>query len=165
MLQIITESRNLDFFLLTKVYQQSNDEKASQMNHKLSNNERALLVQQDFIDYMHAFFCQSGSFVAVWVEDGEYCAAARVEPFEDGFLLNGLETSPDYRNRGIGTNLLQSIVSYVQEKNLKPLYSHVSKSNHPSLRVHDKCGFVRIKDCARYIDGSVYWSSCTLCYK
>ncbi len=107
------------------------------------------------------FFLEEDTALAIWVEDGEYVSALRLEPYEDGFLICALETREDCRNRGYALALLQAVGREVS----KSLYAHVSKTNEASLAVHQKAGFHIIKDTARYLDGSADSKCCTLCRK
>ena len=43
-----------------------------------------------------------------------------------------------------------------------PVYSHVVKSNLPSLALHERLGFRRIQERALYLDGSLDHRACTL---
>ena len=43
-----------------------------------------------------------------------------------------------------------------------PVYSHVAKSNLPSLALHERLGFRRIQESALYLDGSLDHRACTL---
>ena len=101
-----------------------------------------------------------GAVYALWVEDGRYRSALRLEPYEDGLLLEALETAPKYRRQGYAEKLMRA----VQEAFPQKIYSHVSKRNKASLAIHEKCGFRQVLDYARYIDGSVAHNAITLCY-
>jgi GNAT superfamily N-acetyltransferase len=67
-------------------------------------------------------------------------------------LLEALETHPPHRRKGYAEQLIYAVLEkYRPEK----LYSHISHRNGPSIGVHQKCGFRKISDAARYADGSV----------
>ena len=51
---------------------------------------------------------------------------------------------PEYRNRGIGTELLRSILEEAEERN-KPVHIHVLRRS-PSVRLYYRLGFYRIAD-------------------
>ncbi len=116
---------------------------------------------QDYL--LNVFFQTSGAILALWEQEGRYVSGLRLEPYRDGLLLAGLLTAPDQRRKGHARQLIQA----VQEKLGAggKLYSHVDKKNAASLAVHQKCGFRIIKDCARYLDGSVDLKCCTLLYE
>lgn len=121
-----------------------------------------VLAEQDFEDYLRsAFFCLPGALYAIWQSEGQYCAAVRLEPFKDGLLISALETAPCFRRQGYAQCLLSALQTGTDQK----LYSHVDKKNVPSLSLHQKCGFIRIRDNARYLDGSVDGRCCTLLWE
>ena len=78
----------------------------------------------------------------------------------DGLLLEALETAPACRRHGYAAALVRAVMEVYGEKKI---YSHVSKRNTPSLRVHEKCGFRRIAEHAVYADGSVMQNHVTFC--
>ena len=46
--------------------------------------------------------------------------------------------------KGIGTKVINKIVDYgFNERNLHRIYSHILASNDASIRIHEKCGFIR----------------------
>jgi GNAT superfamily N-acetyltransferase len=160
MLYLADKLSRLTFSQLMAVYAESNRENAEEFWPELSENERLLRAEEAFYQYLkESFFKTSGAVYAMWMQGGKYAAALRLEPYEDGLLLEALETHPEYRNRGFASDLLTAVLEKFPEK----IYSHVGKRNTPSLRVHEKCGFRTIKDYAVYIDGSVNTKAWTLC--
>lgn len=134
MLKIVKKLSQLNFAELMRVY-----------------SPNSLQAEQDFYDYLRRdFFRQEGVFYAVWEEDGVYISALRLEPFRDGLLLEGLETRPERRRQGYAKNLLSQVLNETK----KPVYSHIHKKNAASQAVHMVCGFVKIQNCAVYIDSS-----------
>lgn len=124
-----------------------------------------LQAEQDFYDYTQAFFREYGGTYALWVKDGRYYSALRLEPYNDGLLLSGLETAQEARGKGYATELVRAVLERLSQTDHKRLYSHVRKNNIPSLKIHNCCGFQRILEHAVYVDGSVYHNSCTFCYE
>ena len=162
MLFLVRKPKELDFSQLMEVYSEGNRENAACFWPNLSEHQQILRAEQEFSAYLREdFFRVEGAYYAIWEEGGRYLSALRMEPFEDGLLLEALETRPDCRGRGYATQLLQAVLA--QES--RTIYSHVGKKNTASLRTHEKCGFVKISDCARYIDGSVSAGAFTLCKK
>ena len=142
-----------------EVYEESNRETGAQRWPRLSENEQILGAEEDFRYFLKDYFFKiEGAYYALWEESGRYCSALRLEPYEDGFLLAGLETKKDCRGKGFAAKLMQAVL----QLETKPVYSHVSRKNIASLRTHEKCGFRKISDCARYIDGSVSSNAVTL---
>ena len=67
-------------------------------------------------------------------------------------LLEALETRPEYRRRGYAEQLIKAVLVQLQPERL---YSHIGHKNVASIAVHLKCGFRKLADTARYLDGSV----------
>ena len=82
-----------------------------------------------------------------------------MEPFEDGYLLEALETDPAYRKMGYAKKLIQAVIECNQRCKI---YSHVHKRNYPSLATHEACGFTIYQDFARYISGTISCNAYTL---
>ena len=159
MLRMIRSMRELDFRALTDVYCDNEEI----LGHHDQSPERRLDAEQDFYRYLkEVFFRTSEACYAVWERDGRYLAALRLEPYQDGLLIEGLETRPDMRNRGFAKKLLFSVRASAGET---PLYSHVAKKNLASVRTHLSCGFDRLLEYAIYADGSVLQNCCTFCYR
>lgn len=160
MLHLAKKCSELNFSKLMELYEESNRENAVEFWPDLSENEQMLRAERAFYQYLQEdFFKVESAYYAVWKEDGRYLSALRIEPYEDGALLEALETKPDCRNRGYATMLMQAVL----KQEMRKIYSHVSKNNIPSLRTHEKCGFQKILDHAVYVDGSVSTNSFTLC--
>ena len=162
MLHLATKLRELNFSQLMGVYEEGNLENAELFFSDLPRGQQILQAEQSFYQYLReSFFFTDGAVYAVWIENGQYVSALRLEPYEDGLLLEALETAPDQRRKGYAEKLLRA----VQEKFPQKIYSHVSKKNTASLHVHEKCGFQKILDYAKYIDGSVVRTAVTLQYR
>jgi len=147
--------QQLHFGKLMEVYIERNLEKAAEAG--------LLQAEQDFYQYLRdCFFPTPGAVYAVWMEDGEYVSALRLEPYKDGLLLAALETAPKHRRRGCACQLVNAVLSQLPGQRI---YSHINKRNEASLAVHKKCGFRKIADFAAYIDGSVSDAAVTLCYQ
>lgn len=159
-LQVAEKLSQLRFSLLMDVYEEGNRENGRQMYPGLPENEQLLRAEASFYAYLtESFFKTPGAVYAMWTEQGQYVCALRLEPYQDGHLLEALETKPDHRNRGCAAALMKAVLERWPGK----IYSHVSKGNMASLAVHEKCGFQKILDHAVYIDGSVARNPWTLC--
>lgn len=166
MLKIITTLEQLHFGNLMYVYEESNLENAGVFFPDMDFNLAVLNTEQNFYAYLRdIFFTTEGAFYAVWEQKGAYVCALRMEPYQDGLLLEALETAPLQRKKGYATDLLKAVCAYLKRRGCCVIYSHVSKDNAASLRAHAACGFHRLLEYAVYIDGSVRMDSCTLCMK
>jgi GNAT superfamily N-acetyltransferase len=161
MLHLATKTHQLDFAQLMAVYVEGNAENGRELYPQLSPQEQILRAEQAFYQYLtECFFKTPQAVYAIWVENGEYLCALRLEPYCDGLLLEALETAPHARRQGWATKLIQAVQREFPQK----IYSHVGKRNAASLAVHRKCGFLQVQDYARYIDGSVARNAYTLVF-
>ncbi len=160
MLYIARNMRELNFRQLMDIYEEGNLENGAKVFSHYPKEQQVLLAEQDFYQYLQdCFFPRQDSVYAIWVADGRYVSALRLEPYQDGLLLEALETAPEFRNRGYASALVKEVLkAYTGNR----IYSHVAKNNKASLRTHEKCGFYRIREMAVYIDGSVTSMACTL---
>ncbi len=163
MLKIVNRMNDFSFGKLMEVYEEGNLENGQDMWPDEPEGRQIALAEQEFYSYLQqVFFKTEGAVYLIWEEQGVYVSALRLEPYQDGLLLEALETAPRYRNMGYGVRLVSAAVAYA---NGKKIYSHVSRKNIPSLRTHEKCGFVKVSDHALYADGSVDDRCCTLCHE
>ena len=161
MLYLATKLQELNFSQLMAVYEEGNRENAAIFFPELPEGQQMLRAEETFYQYLReGFFPVPGAVYVIWVENGKYVSALRLEPYEDGLLLEALETAPTQRRKGYAEQLMRA----AQAKFPQKIYSHVSKKNVASLAVHEKCGFRQVLDYAKYIDGSVDRKAVTLCY-
>ena len=162
MLYLARRLHQLNFTKLMAVYEEGNRENAAIFFPELPEGQQMLQAEQAFYQYLQeGFFSVEGAMYAVWIENGEYVSALRLEPYEDGLLLEALETAPGERKKGYAEKLIRAVQVEFPQK----IYSHVSKKNTASLKIHQKCGFCQILDYAKYIDGSVVRTAITLRYR
>lgn len=164
MLQILYSIDEIRYSQLMAVYEESNRSFGKIYYPYKSANEQLLESEQDLYSYLRSvFFKTRGGFYAVWTVSGKYVSALRAEPYEDGFLINGLETRPDQRNMGYAQDLLLAVVKHLIKSGNTPVYSHIEKHNTLSVRLHEKVGFHLLhRQHAVLLDGTV--SKDTLTY-
>ena len=161
MLIIARRMPELNTTMLMEVYAQSNQENGMEFYPDLSPAQQVLRVEERFLSYLREdFFRQKGVFYAVLAEGDQYLAALRLEPFDDGLLLEALETHPDFRRQGYGTSLIRQVLGTLETGT--KVYSHVSKRNKASLATHHACDFVQHKDFAVSVDGTITSRQVTL---
>ena len=130
-----------------------------------SGSLQNLEAQSVFLSYLHEdFFQHKGACYCLWVIDGVYKSALRLESYRDGLLLHALETEPASRKMGYGYSLVKSVLKYFFGTKYKCIYSHVEKRNIPSQKLHKKCSFQTIADTALLLDGTMTAHYDTLCY-
>ena len=156
--------KDLNFDLLMAVYEEALQKNAAELYPKLGRVEGFLQARQDFYQYLHqVFFPTKGAFYAICTEEGIYVSAVRFEPYKDGILLEAVETAPLHRKKGYARILLQEALLHIKECGVTKVYSHISKKNIPSIRLHTTCGFEKVADSAAYIDGDVSSRAFTFC--
>lgn len=166
MLLAASTLEEISFPQLMEVYRQTNLENGKILAPFDPEARQLQLAEADFYDYLHdSFFRQPSAQYMVWVEDGCYTSALRLEPYRDGLLLGALETAPEQRRRGCATRLIWAVQGELTHRGDVKLYSHVHKKNLASLTVHGNCGFQIIQDSATYLDGTVSAGAFTLCWK
>lgn len=162
MLKLVDALEDLPFGRLMEVYEEGNRENGAESYPHLSANLQLLEAEQDFYAYLKTFFRQEKAVYALWYEEDFLVSALRVEPYEDGYLISALETKPDCRNKGYGKKLLGEVCKCFGDL---PIYSHISRNNTPSRKVHFACGFLEILPYSRYLDGTVNDYCKTYCYR
>lgn len=155
MLKIIKNTNQLSYGQLMQVYYETNLKNSQRYASSVNDVSGILEAEQEHYLFLQEFFRERDAFLAVWAPDGTYKAALRIEPYQDGFLLEGLETAPDCRRQGYAKNLILHTLDYLSERGVRKLYSHIDMSNIPSVKVHESCGFLKLYDHALFVDGSV----------
>ena len=154
MLIVANKMSDLDFSQLMQVYCESNWENGKEIYPDELPEKAFLLAREDFYNYLQEdFFPHRSAVYYIWTRDGEYLSALRLEKYEDGLLLQALETRPDMRGRGFAGTLMKNVLKQLPSG--CKIYSHVSLRNEASLAVHSSCGFSREKEYARLLDGTV----------
>lgn len=163
MLKIIEKLDDLDIGQLMRVCEDSNHLLGRNEYRNLPDNLQILYAEQDFYAYLQSFFEDKDASYAVWAPEGVYKAVLRIERYRDGFIVTGLETAPEDRRKGYATMLLRSVVDWLKTSGQNKLYSHIEKTNLPSIQLHRNIGFCKISDSAIYIDGTFHMESATYC--
>ncbi len=131
----------------------------------ISDNTRLLKAEQDFYSFVLDFLKHDSSFYAVWEEDNRYISTLRMEPYEDGLLVEGLTTDTSFRKQGYAKLLLKEAVDYALSTGFTRVYSHIARDNKASIAAHISCGFQLYRDHAVFIDGSVNHHNYTYMYE
>lgn len=162
MLELHTSIKKLDMAQLKRVYSQSIAADGCLFYQSYDCNQQLLEAEQDFYQFVSDFLRMDQSLIAVWTVDGGYQSVLRLEPYLDGFLITGLETLPEARRKGYAFSLLEAVVDICPRYDIRKLYSHIKRSNHPSLALHDKLGFHIYLDYAVYVDDTIDSGAYTL---
>lgn len=74
--------------------------------------------------------------------DNNLVAMFAVIDYEDGKLIDTIYVKQDYRNKGIGTKILNKII----QTNYQALYLWVYKSNKNAIDLYNKMNFLKIEE-------------------
>lgn len=152
MLISIRTFQELDFDALMTVYQEGNRENGEYFYPEEMPERQMELARRDCADYLREdFFPKENACYWVWSEDGVYRSALRLEPYQDGLLLEALETHPDHRRKGYAKKLISAVLECLPAGTR--VYSHISKRNTPSIASHLSCGFSKLMDYSVDTDG------------
>lgn len=161
MFQVITSVKQLNFGQLCKVYADELLRDGRRNYPNLNANMQAMEAEQDFYYFLKDFLGKINGNYFIWQAGGVYQSALRIEPYQDGVILTGLQTAPESRRRGYAKALLESTLIYLSEHGIAQVYSHIRNDNLASLKLHLAAGFLKISDYAVYLDGSADHRSAT----
>jgi len=155
MLQIKTSFDRIDFRQLCRVYSDELLNAGKKDYPYFSENLQILEAEQDFYHFLSEFFRLDDAFYAIWIEEGRYQSALRVEPYQDGVIFTGLQTALESRNKGYASALMEETLRYLSINGVCRVYSHIRKDNRASIQCHIENGFEKILDYSVYINGDV----------
>ena len=151
MLKIYCSMADLPFGKLMEIYAQSNQEQGQKWGCE-PEEYQSVLAEREFYAYLRqCFFSLPSARYYLWEEKGRAVSAVRCEGYRDGLLLTALETAPDCRRKGYATGLVMAVLQHLKKGKV---YVHIRHDNQPSLGVHLRCGFTKVKSGARLLDGS-----------
>lgn len=79
------------------------------------------------------------------------------KPTTDGTVELGYEISPDYRNRGLATEMTKGLIkNALKDDRVKSITAHTLGQENPSTRVLQKCGFVKVEELYDPDDGLIW---------
>lgn len=153
MLLVCTNLSQLNWSELMAVYAEGVEENGQDFYPDLPKGQQLLRAEQDFYTYLKQDFfrCQQERY-CIWEENGAYVSALRLHPFEDGLLIEALETRLGYRQKGYATLLIRAVLAEIGQQKV---YSHISRRNRASIATHQKCGFHKFLDYAHYDEGEI----------
>ena len=155
MLICVRTFQELDFDALMQVYLEGNRENGEDLYPEETPERQMELALRGFKNYLRDdFFSNKGSCYWIWSENGAYRSALRLEPYQDGLLLEALETHPEHRRKGFAKKLISAVLEQLPAGTR--VYSHISKRNTPSLASHLSCGFHKLLDYSADADGTIY---------
>lgn len=69
--------------------------------------------------------------------------------------LNGLAVFPDFRQKGIGTQLLENALGFLKQEKFQKVELLVKQENKVAQKMYQKAGFVWVNTLPNKIDGAV----------
>ncbi len=100
-------------------------------------------VENEFLNYLETeFFSKEENACWILEIDGIWVSALRLFYIREGeYYIEALETHPDYRKRGYGSQLILEMLEALKKRGTFVVSDMVSKKNTASLNTHKKCGF------------------------
>lgn len=161
MLKLAKKMSEISIGSLMEVYAQSCLEQGRARYPQEDDTRQIAAGEREFYTYLtQVFFRTEGVRLAIWEEDGRYVSALRLEPYQDGLLLAGLETAPNQRRKGYAVKLVKAVLAELEGVKI---YSHISVKNQASIRTHEVCGFFQSREYSVLLDGTVSRRYMTYC--
>ena len=160
MLRLVKNRSQIDMDQFCCAYEETLSQDGASPERYFSERDRLYWYLRE------VFFNDPEAFCGLWEIQGRCVSILRMERYRDGFHVSGLETSPDARGRGFAKSLIRAVIDSMMESyGSVTIYSHIKKNNFRSIQVHLSCGFIKITDSARLLDGSFSSEYCTFLYK
>lgn len=109
-----------------------------------------LLEQMCFSDPWSesAFASELCNSLSLWLvaisEDGEVAGYIGSQAVIDAADIMNIAVHSDFRQKGIGSKLIDALAVALSEKGIKTLTLEVRPSNYPALALYRRCGFHQI---------------------
>ncbi|RIV23987.1 N-acetyltransferase [Fibrisoma montanum] len=85
------------------------------------------------------------------------CGGYKGKPTNDGTVELGYEIAPDYRNRGLATEMANGLIENAfKDERVKLIIAHTLGQDNPSTRVLQKCGFEKVEEINDPDDGLIW---------
>jgi RimJ/RimL family protein N-acetyltransferase len=79
------------------------------------------------------------------------------KPATDGTVELGYEIAPEYRNRGIATEMTKGLIENAfRDERVKSIIAHTLGQDNPSTKVLQKCGFKKVEEINDPDDGLIW---------
>ena len=97
--------------------------------------------------------CSNSYFVIAKNDDNEIAGFAGLKVIVDEADIMNIVVKKSFRYNGIGSLLLENLISYSKDKNLKTITLEVNENNLPAIRLYDKFNFNHIGLRKKYYNG------------
>lgn len=155
---------------LMELYNEGNRENVAYFKSEAKTAEEIEAAVQEietgFITYLKdEFFLLEDARYYVLEEEGQWVSALRINREQDYYYLEALETHPDHRRRGHAAKLMELVLEQLKQQGSFILRDAVKKTNIPSLKTHEKCGFTVEREEAVYPSGQVQPNNYGMIYR
>ena len=133
---ITNKVEKVDLDRLMEVYRESNYENMISLSYDCLDD-----LESTYKEYLKKDFLENkDNYLGVLANGESYLSALRLHREDGGYLIEAIETKPEFRNLGYGLSLLFLVRKRISEAFY--LQSEVSENNIKSLNLHKKLGFV-----------------------
>lgn len=97
--------------------------------------------------------CSNSHFVIAKNDNNEIVGFAGLKVIVDEADIMNIVVKKSFRHNGIGSMLLENLISYSKDKNLKTITLEVNEHNLSAIRLYDKFNFNHIGIRKKYYNG------------
>ncbi len=147
-LLVFHELSGLNWPQFFAVYRESSAENAAEWYPELPESEALGKYEAGYRDYLLGEFQSEDGVLMVLQKDDIYRSALRLLPQgQNMFLMEALETHPDYREMGHGKRILQEMMLWLHRNHPNcTVRSDVSARNRKSIMTHRAAGLSATKE-------------------
>lgn len=102
-----------------------------------SSNNISEEEQNKIINYVNNYIPANIKYYKVIIIDNEKAGCYSLKPYEDGYMIEEIYLLEQYRNKGIGRDI---ITNTINEYN-KSIYLWVYKDNEKAIKLYERLGF------------------------
>lgn len=97
--------------------------------------------------------CDNSYFLVAKTTDNEIVGFAGIKIIIDEADIMNIVTKKSFRNNGIGSLLLKTLIDYSKSSNLKTVTLEVNEHNLSAIKLYDKFNFDKIGIRKKYYEG------------
>lgn len=116
------------------------------------------ILSSDFDDFWNydilkeELECSNSYFIIAKNDNNEIVGFAGLKIIVDEADIMNIVVKKSFRHNGIGSILLENLISYAKDKNLKTITLEVNEHNLSAIRLYDKFNFDNIGIRKKYYD-------------
>ena len=110
------------------------------VNEMLKIEKKAFVSHWSKQSFIDEFGAENGHYIAA-VDNGKIIGYSGFRYVLDEGHITTLAVHPKYRKKGVGTKIIEQLLSDAKIKNLKKLYLEVRQSNSPAQKIYKRWGF------------------------